>query len=581
MILLVLPILLYAGTLRFGYVLDDTLVLSENKFVQQGTKGIAGIFGNEALVGFLGENHDIVVGARYRPLSLVTFAIEHQVFGASPGISHFINALLYALTALLIFRLLSLVLPAKAAGPWYLGLPFVAALLFALHPIHTEVVANIKGRDEIMALLLALAAAYYVLRAIYDQKPWLTIVAGALFLLAILSKENAITFIIVVPLLVFAFTKTSLRQMVMAMIPLTIATVVYVFIRLSAVGYLLDGGQEITDLMNNPFVDAKGSQQSATISMTLVWYLKLLIFPHPLTHDYYPYHVPLVTWGDWRAIMGLVTHLGLVGLGIWTWRKDRLVSVAIWYYLATLSVVSNIFFPLSLFMNERFLYMPSVAFCLVLAWFLSQKLPRWMAAQPKVARVLALSLLGVLGLGYALRTVTRVPAWENTYTLNAASIEVSSESAYSNQYYGYSLYKMADKEENPIEKKKLLDAALPYIDRALEIFPKYPEALGTKTGIMVTYFQMDNQIAPLLKWFEYVQKNRPISYIDTVLKDLVAFGQHRVELNYFLQEVGYNHFWVVQGNAKMANQYLQMLKTIDPTNPNVDRAISNVQQGIR
>lgn len=160
LILLVLPILLYAGALRFGYVLDDTLVLSENKFVQQGTKGIPAIFSNESLVGYLGANHDIVVGARYRPLSIASFAVEHQLFGVAPGISHFVNALLYALTALVLFRLLSTVVSPKPGQRWFLSLPFVAALLFALHPLHTEVVANIKGRDEILALLLALVASY-------------------------------------------------------------------------------------------------------------------------------------------------------------------------------------------------------------------------------------------------------------------------------------------------------------------------------------------------------------------------------------------------------------------------------------
>ena len=164
LVLLLLPIVLYAAALSFGYALDDKLVLSENQYVQKGSKGIRDIFGNESLTGFLGKDYDMAVGARYRPLSLATFAVEHQIFGVKPGMSHFINILLYALTALLIYRLLSMFAPGNPERKWYLSVPFIAALLFALHPIHTEVVANIKGRDEILALLLALAAAYYVLR---------------------------------------------------------------------------------------------------------------------------------------------------------------------------------------------------------------------------------------------------------------------------------------------------------------------------------------------------------------------------------------------------------------------------------
>lgn len=582
LILVLLPLLLYAGAMQFGYVLDDKLVLSENKFVQKGTKGVSDIFANESFTGFLGQQEVLVAGARYRPLSIATFAIEHQLFGVNPGLSHFFNILLYGLTALLIYRLLHLVAPPSKDTKWYLGLPFVAALLFALHPLHTEVVANIKGRDEILALLLALASAYYLLRVLDGSgKAWQGWWAGGLFLLAILAKENAITFLAIVPLLALIHAKPSLKSLGKHMLPFVVATVAYLVIRRSVLGFLFDGGQEITNLMNNPFVDASGSEKSATISLTLAWYLKLLVFPHPLTHDYYPYHVPLVTWGDWRAILGVAAHVGLLGIAVWSWRKEKLISFAILYYLATLSLVSNILFPVGTFMNERFLYMPSLAFCIVLAWLLTQKLPQWLGNKPQLASGIAFVVLGGLALGYGFRTVTRVPAWENTLTLNSASILISDKSAYSNNYYAYALYLEAEKEQNGIIKRKMLQEALPYVEKSLKIFPEYTDALGTKTGIMVGFFQTDGRIEPLLTWFETVLKSRHFPYIDIVLEDLIAYGQHRIELNYFLQEVGYNHFWVAKGDKERAGKYLQMLKTIDPANPNVDLAISNIQNGIR
>ena len=386
----------------------------------------------------------------------------------------------------------------------------------------------------------------------------------------------------VVPLLLWAFQKSDLRTIARQMMPLGIATVVYLLIRWSALGFLLDGGQQIDNLLNNPFVEATGSQKSATISLTMAWYLKLLGLPHPLTHDYYPYHVPLVGWDDWRAITGVVSHLALIGLGaVWTWRKDRVISFAILYYFITMAVFANIFFPLSLFMNERFLYMPSVAFCLAVAWLLCEKLPTWFAGNAQVARGIALAVLAVLGIGYGIRTVTRVPDWENDYTLHAASIEVSPESAFSNQNYGHQLYLKANDLQNLTERKKLLDEALPLVEKALKIFPEYHDALGTKTGIMVGYFQIDNRIEPLLTWFTTVQKTHPLDYVDTVLKDLIAFGQHRVEINYFLQNVGYNYFWVEKGDKTKASFYMQLLKSIDPNNPNVDHAIANIAAGIR
>lgn len=581
LILLLIPLLLYAASYRFGYVLDDKLVLSENKFVQSGTKGIRDIFAHESLTGFLGRQSDYLAGARYRPLSLATFAIEHQVFGEKPGISHLINALLYGLTALVIYRLMFLLQKSPSDRPWYLQLPFVVALLFTLHPLHTEVVANIKGRDEILALLLALASSYYFLQALDSGKTWKGWLGGGLFLLAIFAKENAITFLAVIPLMAYAFSKPDLKRLAGQMLPFGVATGFYLLVRYAVIGFLMDGGQEIVNLMNNPFLNATAGQKSATISLTMAWYLKLLVVPYPLTHDYYPYHVPLVGWGDWRAILGLAASLGLLGVAALTWKKEKIVSFSILYYFITLSLVANIFFPVGTFMNERFLYMPSVGFCLLVAWLFCVKMPAWWAAKPQLAKTAVTIGLGGMATLFAIITFTRVPDWENTLTLHTASIEVSSESAFSNQNYAFALYQESDKTQDPLLKRRLLDKAMPYVNKSLEIYPDYFEALGTKTGMMVGYFQMDNRIEPLLTWFEYVQKHHPIDYIDGVLKDLIAFGQHRIELNYFLQEVGYNHFWVAMGDKPRASRYLQMLKSIDPNNPNVDLAIQNIQNGKR
>ncbi len=162
--MLVLPFLLYYQAMSFGYVLDDKIVISENAFVQQGTSGISDIFGKESFTGFLGEQQDLVVGARYRPLSIATFALEQEYFGADPATSHAINILLYGLTALLIFRVFMIIAPSKEGTPWYFNLAFTGGLVYVLHPVHTEVVANIKGRDEILALLLSMATLYGMLR---------------------------------------------------------------------------------------------------------------------------------------------------------------------------------------------------------------------------------------------------------------------------------------------------------------------------------------------------------------------------------------------------------------------------------
>ncbi|HHG85657.1 MAG TPA: hypothetical protein ENJ82_12990, partial [Bacteroidetes bacterium] len=274
-IILILPLLLYFQSTSFGYVLDDKIVLSENNFVKAGTAGISDIFGQESFTGFLGEQQNLVAGARYRPLSLATFALEWQWFEEAPGISHFINILLYALTGLLLFRLFFIIAPNKGAQPWYFTLPFLGALIFVLHPIHTEVVANIKGRDEILALLLSLGTLYFMLRYFVQNKIIYLPLAAITFLLAIFAKENSLTFLAVIPLLVMLFMRIPLQKIVLACLPILGAAIVYILIRYSVIGFLLDSGTEVTSIMNDPFLEATAGQKYATITYTFGWYLKL------------------------------------------------------------------------------------------------------------------------------------------------------------------------------------------------------------------------------------------------------------------------------------------------------------------
>ncbi|MEM6724057.1 MAG: hypothetical protein AAF598_08465, partial [Bacteroidota bacterium] len=227
LILLLLPFTLYFATFNFGYVLDDVIVNSENSFVKKGFGGLAEIFGHDSFTGYLGKQQELVAGARYRPLSIATFAVEYALYGLNPGFNHLINILLYGLTGWLIFRVFHLLFPVKKSTHWYLSFPFLVAGLFLLHPIHTEVVANIKGRDEILVLLLSLGTLYYCLR-FNEHKNILYLFAASLtFWLALLAKENAITFLVIIPAALYFFKKAEPKDWLPTLIPLLAALGLY------------------------------------------------------------------------------------------------------------------------------------------------------------------------------------------------------------------------------------------------------------------------------------------------------------------------------------------------------------------
>ena len=146
-------------------------------------------------------------------------------------------------------------------------------------------------------MLGAMSALYCTLRYSNDSKLLWGVLAGVALFLAILAKENAITFLAVIPLSLYFFSEFGLKRILRISIPIILATIAYLILRFQVIGFVFSSGNEITDLMNNPFVEMDGSEKLATILYTLLYYLKLLVVPHPLTHDYYPYHIPLIELG--------------------------------------------------------------------------------------------------------------------------------------------------------------------------------------------------------------------------------------------------------------------------------------------
>ncbi|MBK8806067.1 MAG: hypothetical protein IPO21_05220 [Bacteroidales bacterium] len=170
LIILISVFIIYGNTLRNEYALDDAIVITQNDFTKEGFSGIGKHLSNESFTGFFKEEKKLVSGGRYRPLSFITFSLEYEFFGENPHVSHFINIVLYILLSLLIFKIL-LLLFKEENQVWYKRISFWATMLFVFHPIHTEVVANIKGRDEILTFLGALAALYVAILYVKASKP--------------------------------------------------------------------------------------------------------------------------------------------------------------------------------------------------------------------------------------------------------------------------------------------------------------------------------------------------------------------------------------------------------------------------
>jgi len=467
-LIFIIVFVLYGNTLMLEYALDDRLMITENTFTKKGLGGIKDILTNDSFVGFFGEKKNLLTGGRYRPLSQIMFAIEYEIFGLKPFYGHLLNILLYALLCCLLINIL------KRLFSQYKGLmvylPYLVTLFFIAHPLHTEIVANIKGRDDILSLLFSLLLLLYVIKYITHHK-FINLILSCVFLfLGLMSKENAITFLGIVPLCMFFFYKVKIKDYIIVLLLLFVSASLFIFLRFAILGYELNIGVE-KELLNNPFVNSGSSEKFATIFYTMGLYIKLLFIPHPLTHDYYPFHIEIINWQSIRALLPLVIYIFLAVYAVWGILKKQLFAFGVAFYLITFSIASNIVFNIGTFMNERFMFVPLLGFCVILAYGIikiSGKLSRG-GQNPKVLFTIVLIILGL----YSIRTISRNRVWKNDFTLFTSDVKVSVNSAKCNVSAGGVLIEYSQKETDPIQKESYLNQAVKYLGHGLEVHPKY------------------------------------------------------------------------------------------------------------
>lgn len=562
LVLLVITFGLYFQCLQYGYVLDDLIVIEENKFTKQGLAGIKDIMTTESMTGYFGEQKNLVQGNRYRPLSLVTFAIEYEFHKElNPKTSHFINILLYGFTGILLFMVLFLLFGRTNKTVW-LGLPFLVSLIFIIHPIHVEAVANIKGRDEIMALLFSLGSLYAALRySDYFNNKWL-ILSSFLLMLGLLSKENAITFVAVIPLTLYFFNPNIKKGIGLITMSLIGVTLLYLMIRFSYSG--VPKISEVSkDIMNNPFLGMTFIEKMSTIFYTLGKYVVLLIFPHPLTHDYYPYAIPKMNIGNPYVLASLALYIFMVWYAVKYFFRKNIETYSIVYYLLTLSIVSNIIVNLGTFMNDRFIFMASVGFCIFLVHILTEKVQKLPFS---FSKYVSFSLLGIFIIFYAFKTYSRVPDWENALTLNKSAIKVSKNSARANSFMATALYNdYKEKEKSPIpEKLAILKEALPYAQKACEILPEYYNGNIMEAGIVGEIFRLEGDMSDFLLNIKNVMLRRPdLPYLKEYSEHVISQGYNQKELFDFYLNIGIQ-LMSHKKYSKYAVQYLLFAYKLNP-----------------
>lgn len=198
--------LLFANSVSNHYNLDDELVTKNHRLTSKGFEAIPEIFTSPYYADNMGYSYE------YRPTVLLTFAIEHQIFGDNAHVSHFFNVLLYALACLLLLKTLQGLF--RKYSPL---IPFAVTLLFAAHTAHTEVVSSIKNRDEILALIFGLLCLWTSIKSVSTGRKWMLLLLPLLFALAMMSKSTIFSFALIIPIALLFFTEAGLGLLISIM----------------------------------------------------------------------------------------------------------------------------------------------------------------------------------------------------------------------------------------------------------------------------------------------------------------------------------------------------------------------------
>jgi protein O-mannosyl-transferase len=465
----IFAILLYANTFKHGYVLDDYPSIVNNEFVQKGFAGIPSIlkvdfwyFSNLAL-GY------------YRPFSIITFAIEHQLFGANPHLSHVINVLLYSLTAFMLGLLMQILFKQHKAILW-----LAVCLIFVCHPIHTEVVANLKSRDEILSFLGIISAMFLAIRSQETGKRWQLILACTIYYIGFMSKESAITLLALLPLSYYFLLQKSIGQAIIKTLPFVIVMFLF-YIQKNQIIPTPDPDMFL-EINNYPYQDTKFPSGL----MLFVYIIKMLFLPYPLRYDYSFNQIPIADFTSPLTWLGLALFLAAIIFSVLKMNKRYIFAFIAASFLATcLPALGFVWLRGGIF-AERFLYASVWLFGLFIVFGLAfifkhslmknenEREMTWFSSITSMPMIMG--ILGLLCLIFGIQTIARNPIWKSNETLTQHDLVYTQASAQANKHYGTTLMQKALDSEDTLRKIKLGNESLVLLKRAIAINPMFGEA---------------------------------------------------------------------------------------------------------
>lgn len=563
-LLLLFSFLLYGNSIKNGFSLDDSYITvsnypipgqayaPNNALVAKGFAGIPEIWKSRYA-------HDGEASFDYRPIVTTVFAIEYAIFGQNPHINHFINIINYALVCFLVFLFTKKILT-RINLENALLFSFIVSLIFLVHPSHSEVVNNIKCRDELIATSLGFMAAILFIKY-YEERKLKYLLIGCIFIIVgLLAKMTTVLFLFIIPLSLIFFYNSNFKHV------LLIAIIIYVsFQMFNLIRYFTVTEEEIRNYyrFENPlYTDNINLFTKVLFAITtLGFYVKLMILPLPLCYYYGSNmlnpNLPINTY----FVLAFI-FLGVVTL-YFIKKKNRLFIFGILCFLFTISPFLNLLTPVAGIVGERLSFVASYGFIFSITSIFFDYTSKFSKTNQPVKTTFYVILTVCLIYGF-----NRNKAWESKRSLFEADAKSTEKSAKANSLLGNEYFEGLFMNKIKLPPNVLAEKCVKHYNLAIQadstIFSCY-----NNLGVVNYSFYADYKTA--YKYFSLAIKQKP-----NYPQAYENLGNCYKKLN-IIDSANYAYFRSISLNPKQHSAYLELIRMhIDLKNHHLAIIFANI-----
>ena len=396
LLIIVIGFILYANTFNNQFFLDDESLIARNIYVKN--FNIDKIFTTNVVAGAGMQS------MFYRPIVLLSFALDYKLWGLNPVGFHLTNILIHILSAILIYLIFSLLQPKKIVS-------FLTGFLFLIHPLQVESVTYISGRTELPVVLFCLFSLYLFIKIYRNpaKSRFYYVISLISFIFALLSKEIALVFPFLLPIVYFVFikrkfTKANIKDITLKVLPFLSLMAVYLILRFVVFGF--------KEVAGNSLIDLNIFSRFLVFSKVLFEYWKIIFIPANL-HVRLVWDMPLMSW-DPKVIFSLLILGAIACFSILSLQKKRFLFFGFSWFFICLIPVSNVLLAINSLLAERWLRLPSIGLFFLAAVVINSILLK--LHQHKFFKKVFIFLLLIYFITLSIITIKTNTLWKDSIT---------------------------------------------------------------------------------------------------------------------------------------------------------------------